>query len=189
MVNNQLKKYKKEWYLVRRKNTFEKKRSLLGFAGSAGSLVDQTGWPNFTGLLLKPIFYLTRTDLAIESTGSRINPLDRSRFNKHEWYNQDNRVYYKLKYSKIKNSVTMKKNLKYLIFSIQVSLFKLLGWSIITMNWKLKIKKNIFYIFKLTRLNNTENVSEVIFSNDIKIRWGNWWPRIIEFVFIYKLKK
>jgi hypothetical protein len=147
--------------LVRRKNTFEKKKSLLDFARSPGSLVDLTGWPDFARFLLRPIFYFTRTGLAIGSLGSGINPSGRSRFNNYGWYNQDNKVYYKLKYLKIKNNITMKKNLKYLIFSHSSFTFQKVRMKNNNTELKNKNKKNIFYTFKLTRLNNTENVSYI----------------------------
>jgi hypothetical protein len=133
--------------LVRRKNTFEKKRSLLGFAGSPGSLVDLTGWPDFARFLPRLIFYLTRTGLAIGSFGSRINPSGRSRFNNYWWYNQDNRVYYKLKYLKIKNNITMKKNLKYLIFSHSSFTFQKVRMKNNNTELKNKNKNKIFFIF------------------------------------------
>ena len=130
-----------------KKHIWKKKRSLLGFARLPGSLVDLTGWPDFARFLLRPIFYLTRTGLAIRSFGSRINPSGRSRFNNYGWYNQDNRVYYKLKYLKIKNNITMKKNLKYLIFSHSSFSFQKVRKKNNNTELKNKNKKNIFFIF------------------------------------------
>jgi hypothetical protein len=55
----------------------------------------------------------------------------------------------------------MKKNLKYLIFSHSSFTFQKVRMKNNNTELKNKNKKNIFYTFKLTRLNNTENVSYI----------------------------
>ena len=80
MVNNQLKKYKKEGYLARRKNTFEKNKWVFTrFIRLPRSRVDLAGQPGFCRFLLMPVFCFTRTS----STRSRVNSSGRSEFNNY----------------------------------------------------------------------------------------------------------
>jgi hypothetical protein len=59
MINNQLKKYKKNGFLARRNNTFEKQiGSQPGFVRSPGSRVNLAGQPSFVGFLLISSFVL-----------------------------------------------------------------------------------------------------------------------------------
>jgi hypothetical protein len=64
MANNQLKKYEKK--RSRRKTTFEKKRVTSGFARVARVMGRPAGLMRF---LLRPVFFLTRTSLAIDRLG------------------------------------------------------------------------------------------------------------------------